>query len=256
MIKKDYLFFDVDGEKFKLLDGTTSQETTHEISQDEFYQESKDEVRQNTEPLTIFEQISQAYNTGHKIYFKKDQKFYKLEKNEFIRIYQPRPLASEEDENKRKKKFLLTLNQSRYTQLRISGNLISVGGNSQYGPEFSWVPYFKFSNTSGIAAPLALSTYATEDNNLQKTTSLGIKAQFIGRHYISRLFLEGGGGIHYFKDYEDASIMLTLGSGYVFKNPYWIFSEKIFLSGLSFHASQIFWRKSISEYKLGIIIVL
>jgi len=258
---KKYLFYVSKDEKnFILLGGSWSRK----ISSNEFYYKSQVDEYKKVEHKKLIDQIKRASKKEYKVYLKKGKKFYSISKGDFVRIYPPELLQIFAKKEKPKQKVkqksikekLRDASQCRYCQIKISGNYVSIDGATQFSPEIGWLPYFKYSERFGLAASLSGSTYLTEDSNLQETISLGLRAQFFGRYYFDRIFLEAGGGFHYFMDYKDISPALAIGGGYLFKRHYWFLTEKVVFSGLYFHASQVSWDKDIIEYKFGIAISL
>jgi hypothetical protein len=253
LIKKGYCFASIDKDQFSILSGSNSKK----IIAEKFFKRKKFKCTKRIDNKKLLKQIAQRYANGYQIIFRKKTKVYKIENGEFSRL--DRSIKKEVAAKKIKKiekdmgsQELLKISKCSFCQFKLSSNYVLVESSSQFSSEIAWTPYYKLSKKSGLALSLASSSYLIEDKDLKSTLSYAFKYQVLVRHYFNHFFVEIGGGQHNFIDYNDTSMMYTLGIGNVFKERHWFLLENIGLSGFNFQVSKIDWRLEIMEYKLGI----
>jgi hypothetical protein len=253
LIKKGYCFASIDKGNFAILDGSKVQKTNAE----KFFKRKNFKCSKVVSNKKLLIQIAQRYASGFEIVFRKKSKFYQIKNGEFSKL--DKSIRKKETTKKAKKAEremskheLLKISKCSFCQFKLSSNYVTLEKSSQFSSELAWAPYYKISSNVGLVLSLASSSYIIEDEDLTSTLSYAFKYQLLVRYYFNHYFIETGAGQHSFIDYNDTSMMYTIGIGNVFKERHWFLLENIGLSGLNFQVSKIDWRLDIIEYKLGI----
>jgi hypothetical protein len=248
LLKKRYEFAASKKNTFIFLGGSWSRK----VSRKRFFLSKIIKYKKVINQEKVLEQIAKYYRKGYKIFFRKNRKYYYVEKYRFVLMEQIVEPKKEEFILIKNKKEEAAIHQCTFCQLRLAGNNVSMDGDSQLSAEISWVPYFAYNEKSGIALSFGFSSYSVEDENLEQILSYGYKGQILWRHIFKNIYFEIGGGGHYFAEFEDFSTMFTIGSGYMFSQRHWILSRGINFNHVFFNMSKIQWERDITTYQVGV----
>jgi hypothetical protein len=248
LTEKNYDFFAYKQEKIHYLTGKNrfKKISFFELVNPKSFQEKKYEI----DTKGIAQDILYFSKEKYRILIRKNKKFYELKSGEFKKFDPVAMKASFNLEPKITETFKKV--QCKYCTFKLSVNLIRVDDIAQINSEIAWLPYYKLTETTGLRFSIGVSPYFLENNDLETVQSFAIKSQVLLRQYFNLIFVEIGGGTHYFFDYQDFSTMATTGIGYTFKEKRWLFKESISFNSFFFHASTVSWVKIINEVKLGI----
>lgn len=187
---------------------------------------------------------------GFEIILRKKRKFYSFQNGKLIKFD---PLSKTMNfRTKKQKKVTIEKTHCKYCTYKFSGNYITLDNVAQFNAEIAWLPYLRLTDTTGLRLSLGASPYTTENDELEEIISIGIKGQVLLRQYIMNIFVELGGGTHYFTEYQDFSSTATTGIGYTFSKKRWLVKNQVSYNSIFFHVSTVNWKQRINEAKFGI----
>ena len=256
LIKNDYRVYGKKGKSLYWLGGNWIKKVPEEHMYGHHLETS--ELKINKKEL--LQMLYSVYLKNHKIFFSKKGHVYQIMNNKVTQIY---PLKDLDDiwyknQKKIKRKEVLFKNKldlihCSFCQLQISGNFVTLDAkNPQLSPEINWLPYYRISANWAVGFPIGVSSYLIENSELKSSFDLGLKFQILPRYYIGQTFFEVGLGLHKFTSYTETNSVSTIGIGRIFEHDLWIINEKIAFNFLYLHLSNIEWKKTVREVKLGV----
>lgn len=256
LIKNDYRVYGKKQKAFYWLGG----KWLKKVPEEHMYGHHLENAQFKINKKELLKMVYSVYLKGHKIYFSKKGHVYQIRNDKVTQIYPLRDLDTiwwkNQKEIKRKEilfKNKVDLIHCAYCQFQLSGNFVTLDAkNPQISPELNWLPYFRISSNWAIGLPIGFSTYLIENSELDSSFDLGFKIQALPRFYIGKTFIEGGIGLQKFSTYTDINSVTTIGLGRIFENDLWIINEKIAFNFLYLHLSNIEWKKTVREVKLGV----
>lgn len=247
MSRKGWIFYAYESKQIYVL---TGKYRYTKVSFDEFYMPRLfQRYSKEYKPSQVGKDVVYFYKKGFTIVLRRNGRFFRMKDG---RINEFDPLAETIFDINKERAETFKRAQCKYCSFKLSFNTVTVGGNLQYNAEFAWLPYFSLTDYTGLRFSIGLSPYTVENDDLEEVVDPGFKTQLLFRQYIYNLFIEVGGGLHYFTQSGDASPMATTGVGYTFIDPHWVFTEDIRMSNIFFHISTIDWEQTINEAKFGI----
>jgi hypothetical protein len=248
LTKKNYDFFAYKQKDIHYLTGKNrfKKVSFHELINPKSFQ--KKEYVIDTEGIA--QDILYFSKEKYRILIRKNKNFFELKKGQFIKFD---PVAMRETFNlKPRLRETYKKVQCKYCTFKLSVNFVTIEDVAQVNSEFAWLPYLKLTESTGFRFSVGASPYFIENKDLETVQSFAIKTQVLLRQYFNLLFVEIGGGTHYFFEYKDFSTIATTGIGYTFKEKRWLYKRGISFNSIFFHASTVSWIQKINEAKLGI----
>jgi hypothetical protein len=249
MVKKGWTFYayEPDSSQIYLLNGKYRYT---KVSFDEFYMPRLFQpYSKEYKPKQVGIDVIYFYKNGFNIILRKDGSFFKMKEGQITKFD---PLEEDVFEIPTEKVENYIKSQCAYCSFKLSFNRVSVGDQTQFNGEVSWLPYYKLTDYTGLRFSLGMSPYTVENDNLDEVIDLGIKGQVLFRQYIWMVFFELGGGTLYFTDSARFSPMGTFGIGHTLVKPWWIFTDTLTFNNVFVHFSHINWDEQINEVKFGV----
>lgn len=240
LIQKKYEFSASKKEAFIMLGGSWYKK----VSRKDFFLGKK--LADKEKPVNeekLLKQISQLYKKSYTIFLRKAGRYYYFEDHKFKYMNQIGEFEKSKKTIRTEKKETESpeVHQCMLCEIRIAGNQVNIEGDSQVTGEVSWVPYYQINQKKGVALSFGFSSYSVENQDLEQVLSYGFKLQSFYRYLWKNLFVEAGGGIHYFAEFNDTDFMFSGNVGYIFKRKHWIFSKDVQFKNIYLGLSRVNW---------------